>query len=194
KGKLIFYFGTAVSLVVLLIVVVFSHSMYISLIKDNDQLIRTHTQDIANRIELGNLEAVTIAKTMALAQKSGLFGKREASTKYAFNVLTENPGFTGSYFGYEPKAEQDDAAYLEKAGNGAKGLSKSGRFLPYWFVDGNEKGKFKLNPLVDMETSLYYQGCKEKFLSDNKEKYMITEPYFYEGKMIVEQSSPSLLW
>lgn len=190
KGKLIFYFGTAVSLVVLLIVVVFSHSMYISLIKDNDQLIRTHTQDIANRIEVGNLEAVTIAKTMALAQKSGLFGKREASTKYAFNVLTENPGFTGSYFGYEPNADQDDAAYLEKAGNGAKGLSKSGRFLPYWFVDGNEKGKFKLNPLVDMETSLYYQGCKEKFLSDNKEKYMITEPYFYEGKMIVEQSFP----
>jgi len=190
KGKLIFYFGTAVSLVVLLIVVVFSHSMYISLIEDNDQLIRTHTQDIANRIELGNLEAVTIAKTMALAQKSGLFGKREASTKYALNVLTENPGFTGSYFGYEPNADQDDAAYLEKAGNGAKGLSKSGRFLPYWFVDGNEKGKFKLNPLVDMETSLYYQGSKEKFLSDNKEKHMITEPYFYEGKMIVEQSFP----
>jgi len=190
KGKLIFYFGTAVSLVVLLIVAVFSHGMYIRLIKDNDQLIRTDTHDIANRIELGNLEAVTIAKTMALAQKSGLFGKREASTKYALNVLTENPKFTGSYFGYEPNADQDDAAYLEKARNGVKGLSKNGRFLPYWFVDGTQKDKFKLNPLVDMETSLYYQGCKEKFLSDSEEKHMITEPYFYEGKMIVEQTFP----
>ncbi len=190
KGKLIFYFGTAVSLVVLLIVVVFSHSMYIRLIKDNDQLIRTDTHNIANRIEVGNLEAVTIAKTMALAQKSGLFGKREASNKYALNVLTENPQFTGSYFGYEPNADQDDAAYLEKTGSGANGLSKSGRFLPYWFVDGTQKNKFKLNPLVDMETSLYYQGCKEKFLSDSEEKYMITEPYFYEGKMIVEQTFP----
>jgi len=164
--------------------------MYNSLIKDNDQLIRTHTQDIANRIEVGNLEAVTIAKTMALAQKSGLFGKREASIKYALNVLTESPKFTGSYFGYEPNADQDDGAYLERAGNGAKGLSKSGRFLPYWFVDGNQKDKFKLNPLVDMETSLYYQGCKENFLSDSKEKHLITEPYFYEGKMIVEQTFP----
>ena len=190
KGKLIFYFGTAVSLVVLLIVVVFSHSMYIGLTEDNDQLIRTHTQDIADRIEIGNLEAVTIAKTMALAQKSGLFGKRKASTEYAFNVLAENPGITGSYFGYEPNADQDDAAYRENAGNSARGLGKSGRFLPYWFVDGNEKDKFKLNPLVDMETSLYYQGCKEIFLSDNKEKYMITEPYLYEGKMIVEQTFP----
>ena len=193
KGKLIFYFGTAVSLVVLLIVVVFSHSMYISLITDNDQLIRTHTQDIANRIEVGNLEAVTIAKTMAIAQKSGLFGKRKTSTEYALNVLTENQGFTGAYFGYEPNADQNDEAYLEKAGNGAKGLSKSGRFLPYWFVDKTQEDRFKLNPLVDMETSLYYQGCKENFLSDSKEKYMITEPYFYEGKMIVEQTFPIVM-
>ena len=163
KGKLIFYFGTAVSLVVLLIVVVFSHSMYISLIKDNDQLIRTHAQDIANRIELGNLEAVTIAKTMALAQKSGLFGKREASTKYALNVLTESPKFTGSYFGYEPNADQDDGAYLENAGNGAKGLSKSGRFLPYWFIDGTQKDKFKLNLLLTWKPAFITRGVKKTF-------------------------------
>ena len=65
------------------------HKTFI-LIKDNDKLIRAHTQDIANRIEVGNLEAVTIATTMALAQKSGLFGKREASTQYALNILTKN--------------------------------------------------------------------------------------------------------
>jgi methyl-accepting chemotaxis protein len=41
-----------------------------------------------------------------------------------------------------------------------------------------------------METSLYYQGCKERFLSPDPEKYMVTEPYFYEGKMIVEQTYP----
>ena len=190
KGKLIFYFGTAVASVVFLIVAVFSQSMYSSLVKDNDRLIQTHTQDIANKIELRNLEAVTIAKTMALAQKSALFGKREASTLYALNVLSENPGLTGSYFGYEPNADQDDKTYLLQAGDAHKGLGENGRFLPYWFVDGTDRKKFKLNPLVDMEKSLYYQGSKEKFHSDSKEKHMITEPYFYEGKMIVEQTFP----
>ena len=190
RGKLIFYFGMAISLVVLLILSVFSQSMYSNLIKDNDLLIRAHTQEIANKIEEGNLETVTIAKTMALAQKSGLFGKRKASTLYARNILLENPKLTGAYFGYEPNADQDDKAYLEKVGDQKQGLGKEGRFLPYWFVEESDKRKVNINPLIDMENSLYYQGCKEKFLSDSKDKHMITEPYLYEGKMIVEQTFP----
>ncbi|MFH1243793.1 MAG: methyl-accepting chemotaxis protein, partial [Pseudomonadota bacterium] len=190
KGKLVLYFCTTVTLVVLLILVVFLEGMYRYLIKDNDLIIQAHTREIANKIDERNLEAVTIAKTMALAQKSGLFGNREASTLYARNILLENFRLTGSYFGYEPNADQDDKAYLEKSRDKGQGLDKNGRFLPYWFVDQSDKGKVKINPLIDMETSLYYQGCKEKFLSDSKEKYMITEPYFYEGKMIVEQAFP----
>lgn len=190
RGKLIFYFGLTVALVVLLILLVFSQSMYRDLIKNNDLLIKADTREIANRIDKQNLEAVTIAKTMALAQKSGLFGKREISMVYARNILLENPKFTGSYFGYEPDADQNDKAYLEKFGKGNQGLNENGRFLPYWFVDESDKGKVKVNPLIDMEQSLYYQGCKENFLSDNKDKHMITEPYYYEGKMIVEQTFP----
>ncbi|NES24629.1 MAG: methyl-accepting chemotaxis protein [Symploca sp. SIO3E6] len=44
-----------------------------------------------------------------------------------------------------------------------------------------------------METSLYYQGVKEKFLSGASSKYMITEPYPYEGKLIVEQTYPIVI-
>ncbi|NER50390.1 MAG: methyl-accepting chemotaxis protein [Symploca sp. SIO1A3] len=44
-----------------------------------------------------------------------------------------------------------------------------------------------------METSLYYQGVKEKFLSGATTKYMITEPYPYEGKLIVEQTYPIVI-
>ena len=190
RGKLVFYLGITVALVVLLILLVFSQSMYSDLIKNNDLLIKAHMQEIANRIDERNLEAVTIAKTMALAQKSGLFGKRGTSTMYARNILLENPHFTGAYFGYEPNADQNDQAYLEKAGDKKQGLDKNGRFLPYWFVDANDNDKVKVNPLIDMEKSLYYQGCKENFLSGSKDKYMITEPYFYEGKMIVEQTFP----
>ncbi len=190
KGKLIFYFGITVTLVVLLIVAVFSKSMYHSLITENEQLIKAHTREIANKIEEQNLEAVSVAKAMAMAQKSGLFGNRKASTLYARNILLNHPRFTGSYFGYEPNADQDDKAFVEKAGETIKGLGKGGRFLPYWFVEEEGTRSIQLNPLIDMETSLYYQGSKDKFHSSDPEKYMITEPYFYEGKMIVEQTFP----
>jgi len=190
KGRLIFYFGITVIVVVLLIVAVFSRSMYRNLITENEQLIKAHTQVIANEIEEQNLEAVSVAKAMALAQKSGLFGNREASIRYARNILSNYSRFTGSYFGYEPNADQNDSAFLERAGDMSKGLNKEGRFLPYWFVEEGKEGQIKLTPLIDMETSLYYQGCKDKFLSAGPKKYMITEPYFYEGKMIVEQTYP----
>ena len=190
RGKLVLYFGITVTLVVLLIVIVFAQDMYSSSLRDNDLLIQAHIREIANRIDEQNLEAVTVAKTMALAQKSGLFGNREMSTLYARNILSKNSRFTGSYFGYEPNADQDDQAYLEKTGGKVQGLNKNGRFLPYWFFDENDKGKLKIHPLIDMEISFYYQGCKEQFLSGGKDSPLITEPYFYEGKMIVEQTFP----
>jgi len=102
KGRLIFYFGITVTLVVLFIVAAFSRSMYRTLINENDQLIKAHTREIANKIEEQNLEAVSVAKAMALAQKSGLFGNREASIRYARNILLAYPRFTGAYFAYEP--------------------------------------------------------------------------------------------
>jgi len=190
KGRLIFYFGITVTLVVLLIVAAFSRGMYRNLMMENEQLIKANTREIANKIEEQNLEAVSVSKAMALAQMSGLFGNREASTRYARNILSNYPRFTGAYFGYESNADQNDKDFLERAGDIKKGLNSEGRFLPYWFVEKGETGSIKLSPLIDMENSLYYQGCKEKFLSEGPEKYMITEPYFYEGKMIVEQTFP----
>jgi methyl-accepting chemotaxis protein len=41
-----------------------------------------------------------------------------------------------------------------------------------------------------METSLYYQGVKDLFLKTGKPAPMVTEPYVYEDKMIVEQTFP----
>ena len=193
RGKLVVYFGITMALVVVIILVVFSQGMYGNLTKNSKLLIKANTLEIANNINERNLEAVTIAKTMALAQKSGLFGKRKASTLYARNILLGNSKFTGAYFGYERNADQEDRAYLEKTGDEKKGLDKNGRFLPYWFIDESRGGKVKLAPLIDMEKSLYYQGCKDKFLSDKEEKHMITEPYFYEGKMIVEQTFPIVI-
>ncbi|MBI9089239.1 MAG: response regulator [Desulfobacterium sp.] len=124
---------------------------------------------------------------MAMAQENGLFGNRGVSTRYAREVLLRNPGFTGAYFAYEPDADQDDAAYLAENRSEKKTMDKNGRFLPYWFVKDSE---IKLTPLTDMETSLYYQGTKERHNSRAEDRATVTEPYFYEGKIIVEQAFP----
>jgi len=199
--KIIIFIGLAIFLQVTLISSFFIKEMYDTLRESTQRNILTNLTEVAQKIEYSNVEAITVVKTMALAEESGLFGKRSASSNYAKQILVENPQFTGAYFGYEPNADQNDQEYLQKLGQNTSELDANGRFLPYWFreqiphwsrqqVNYNQ---IKLNPLIDMETSLYYQGVKEKFLSGSPSKYMITEPYSYEGKLIVEQTYPIVI-
>ncbi|MCP4118583.1 MAG: response regulator [Desulfobacteraceae bacterium] len=153
-------------------------------------MIRANLEEVAGQIENANRIAVTVPMIMAMAQENGLFGNRGASTRFAREVLIRNPGFTGAYFGYEPNADRDDGAYLTENQSEKNAMDENGRFLPYWFVNGSE---IKLTPLIDMETSLYYQGTKKRYHSGAEDSAMVTEPYFYEGKMIVEQAFPIII-
>ncbi len=109
-------------------------------------------------------------------------------------MLEEMPELTGSYIGYEPNADTDDTAFLATLEDPAlrKSMDASGRYLPYWFRDKNDNDKLLLTPLIDMETSLYYRGVHDLFDKAGKPMPMVTEPYVYEGKMIVEQTYPIL--
>ncbi len=144
----------------------------------------------AAEVDDANREAVTVARTMALAQEGGLFGHREESLRYARAVLEEYPQFIGAYFGYEPNADGQDAAYLAAHPYRPDGATDdAGRFLPYWV---RLKGTVSLEPLLQMENpdSLYYRQMKENYQARG-EKYIITEPYLYnDGNYIVEQTSP----
>jgi len=168
-------------------------SMSHNLPKDREDDIGTHLIMAALKVETSNVEAITVAKTMAIAQETGLFGKRKESSHYAKKILEEYTQFTGSYFGYEPNADQDDKEYLHQVGTDHGGLDANGRFLPYWFREIKGPSTITLHPLIDMETSLYYQGVKDKLLSGSQEKYLITEPYVYEGKMMIEQVYPVVI-
>ncbi len=150
---------------------------------------RNNTLTTAKVIDKANIEAVTVARIMALAQKTGMFGDRKHSLKYAKKILMEYPDFVGVYFGYEPDSDGNDLQYRL---NDSK-LSHSdsgGRFLPYWH---REKEQLKLTPLVNMESSLYYSGCKEKYIDSGEENYCIAEPYFYQGRMIIEYTYPVVI-
>jgi len=143
-------------------------------------------EKIALEIERRNGNAVVAAKIMALSQEEGLFGNREASSNFAKRILKEFPQFTGAYFGYDENADNQDTQYSAAPYAGSV-ADAQGRFLPYWYRDGSSMA---VAPLVDMERSLYYDGTRRLMQTSGKAKAMVTEPYIYEGKMIVEQAYP----
>jgi len=161
---------------------------------------REHTltvlaERVAAEVDRENMQAVLTARIMANAQVNGMFGKRERSSIFARDVLLQHPEFTAAYFGYEPNADGQDAEYVGSARAETVGpaFDGSGRFIPYWFRDKKVESRVFLTPLVDMETSLYYQGAKDQFLETGEAEAMVTEPYVYEGKMIVEQTYPIVI-
>lgn len=146
----------------------------------------------AAEIQEGNSIAVLAAQRMAEAQMAGMFGQRAVSLAFARAVLEASPDFTGAYFGYEPDADGQDATRLADV-IPRQAMDDAGRFIPYWFVDPTKGGAIELEPLVDMETSLYYEGAQDAFARTGTPAPMITEPYVYEGKMIVEQVYPIVI-
>jgi PAS domain S-box-containing protein len=191
RMRLLLYMCLPLVVVSSAIIVVRALNAYAMVHEDVEQHLRDVADKVALEIERDNTRAVLAAEMMALAQEAGLFGNREASSDLAQQVLRIYPEFTGAYFGYEPNADGSDAAYAGTPAAEALGpaFDPNGRFIPYWFRDDTQNGKITLTPLVDMN-GLYYKGCKEQFIEQGKPRVMVTEPYVYEGKMIVEQTFP----
>jgi PAS domain S-box-containing protein len=154
--------------------------------------LRNLADQVALEVERENARAVLAAELMAVAQEAGLFGDRVASSALARRVLESYPEFTGAYYGYEPSADGRDGDFAGTPAAAALGTAfdPNGRFIPYWFRDDDKGGQVTLTPLIDMETSLYYDGCRRQYEEKNQALPMITEPYVYEGKMIMEQTYP----
>ena len=150
-----------------------------------EEEINLNTSLAALQIEEANLVSVTIPKTMALAQENGLFGNREASTLYAQQVLRLNTNLTGAYFGYEPNADGQDEASLSDESLKSKlegSIDKDGRFIPYWFRDLKNPSKIEVENLVAMESSLYYQGVKNRFLNYGETTEIDLSAYMSEAE------------
>lgn len=203
-----------------------------NLLRTGKENIKRAVSEVAKEVERENVKSLAIPKTMALAQSNGMFGDREASIAYALAILESNPDLTGAYFGYEPNAEgaDTDNAFLAStfSTDNAKAIDKTGRFLPYWYRGHEDATEILLEPLVDMDTSYYYRGTKNRFLGEpegtgvtdfleNRNSALwteelealvptpssrgglanytgiITEPYIYQGKYIVEQTYPIVI-
>ena len=191
--------GVVPTILILLVIIIFTTTQnYSAALKANENLLRSIAGKVSTEIERGNTRSVVAAKTMAHAQENGLFGNRVESTDYARKMLEAFPEFTGTCFCYEPNADQNDQAYIhseEAKVIPTNSVDKNGRFLPYWYrgKTQEDENQVYLDNLLDMETSLYYQGNKEQFLKYKKSMPMITEPYIYEGKMIMEHTYPIVI-
>ena len=184
-----------------------------------EEILVDRVRMIAADIDRGTLEAVTAAKTMALAVENGLLGRRIDALRLARDVLESHPQFIGVSLGLEPNADGLDAAAAAATAAARRGgpqeaalpapeppadqstpgalarippqaLSPEGRFIPYWFRDRSGGDGILLTPLVMLD-SLYYAGCKERFQDPTQaDKAMVTEPYEYQGRLMVEQTWP----
>jgi two-component system NtrC family sensor kinase len=190
-GRMILYVILPTLLVFALLVSMSTRSALEQLRRVSEDRLFLETSFIAVEIAGETRTAVVSAQRMAEAQVAGMFGDRDASIEYARSVLENTPTITGAYFGYEPNADEMDQESLPKVR--AEAMDGSGRFIPYWFVVPGRGRTIELEPLVDMESSLYYQGAKEAFLKSKKAEPTITEPYVYQGKMIYEQVYPIVI-
>ena len=174
------------------------------------------TRLAAEQVSKVNVQGVTVARAAAAAGEVW-FGGRSESVAYVRDLLEIFPSFAGASVGYEPNADfndakterglknmRDAAEISEGGGIDAYGLrsnptkvtvdewlgrTEGGRFLAYW--NRSEASDLSIEPLRDMETSMYYAGLKKKVESGDKEGYVITEPYLYNNRtLMVEYSAP----
>ena len=171
--------GTAITLTTVIV------SMYNHLIDRAKNEIATNIESAAKEVEKYNFAAVSTAAALAESQQSALFGQRPQTVTFLRNMLLRNMDLYDTWVIYEPDADGQDAAH-----RGKEWHDSTGRFNAVW---DNINGKTVYTHGVDMETSMYYEGVRKNIISGAPSAYLVTEPYLYEGVMMVEHSVPILI-
>jgi methyl-accepting chemotaxis protein len=118
-----------------------------------------------------------IGRTLAATMEGWKGADRAAVVSMLYAVKARNPQVVGTYVGFDPNAfDGADAAHRNEPGADAKG-----RFGPYV---NTLAGKLALDPLVDQETSDYWNLPKHT-LRDS-----VIEPYLYGGVLMTSYTSP----
>ena len=204
------------ALILTTVIVLNSLRMRAVLLTFGEEILRERAHAVAADIERGTTEAVTAARVMALAADHGLLGRRLDSLRFTRAVLESFPEFYAAYYGLEPDADGLDAATAAAVPDGPRSaaavtappatadqatplalarlprqaVTAEGRFTPYWLRGRGGSDAILMAPLSGLD-GLYYEGCRRQFLDPlSPDKAMITEPYDYEGQLMVEQTYP----
>jgi methyl-accepting chemotaxis protein len=215
RGRLALMGLLPMALLLTLLVVVQGWLLFDAHRQGGEALLRMEVQEVAMTYDGSARVSSTVPQVMALAQENGLFGKRHESLAFHRAMLEAFPEFLGTAIAYEPNADGQDASFRAMAAGDEKAaVDEHGRLIAYWYRDAREGGRINLSPLSGLNSSFYYRGVKNRFDGEPESsgvavdgglsklwrdpapggtspiRPMITEPYLYEGKLIVEHVFP----
>ena len=145
----------------------------------------------AAQINASSEAAIKAARAIASEQEAGLFGQRALSIELLKAVLSHDDNITAAYVVYEPNADGKDA--IAATTDPKEWMEADGRFVPYPFRDWSAGDAVAVKKCLDYETSLYYDGVRRDLAESGKARTLVTEPYIYDGQLIVEQSHPIVI-
>lgn len=186
----------AVSVIVVL-VAFNSYRRYMALLQSAEMKLTSDAGELAMRIDASSRVATEVARGLALAQSTGMFGERRETVELLRRTLDQHPDITAAYVCYEPNADGKDATEpiadaTTPPGPRSDGFPETpGRFVPYVYREGEPGNeKIGLKPTTLMESGSYYLVPRDRFRAGEKPSPLVTEPYEYEGQFIVEQTWP----
>ncbi len=141
-----------------------------SAITQGEEIAARYGAIISGEIEASFNTARTLAQSMEAFKESQSFNPRDTINHIMKGILEKNPNFLATWTAWEVDAlDSLDVAYTNGEGHDA-----TGRFIPYWYRDGDA---IKVTPLVDYDK----EGAGDFYLIPfNSGRELITDPYFYE--------------
>ncbi len=138
------------------------------------------TFSAANQVNTDLNEYMTTASVLSAMLNQYESSDRDEVNNILRQILVTNPNFLGVYVAFEPNAfDGMDTDFVNTAGH-----DSTGRFIPYWYREGNTIGQ---DPLVDYDTEVYYQ------LPKTLRRDVVTEPYVYQGQLLSSFVSPIIV-
>ena len=156
---------------------------------DQEELMRITAAEIAFGFDTDNESTLELATMLARLQETGMYGKLPETVALLNALLSSTSGVISAYVDYEPSAipSVQPTPVIPGAFNAA------GRFCPYAWKDWKNGDSIILKPSIDQETSLWFAGLRKEFERTGSREARITEPYVYEGQMMIEQTCPIII-
>ncbi|MGM0771831.1 MAG: histidine kinase dimerization/phosphoacceptor domain -containing protein [Halobacteriota archaeon] len=177
KFKLVLYIVVGISFILSA-----SSIIIISTVTEQEEQLAYHdsiqnAKSFAHQYNADMKANMAIASSLAALMVQYDSADRDETNEMLKQLLLENPHLIGAYVGFEPNAfDGRDAEFV-----GTEGHDDTGRFVPWW---NTINGPISVEPLVDYETSEYYQGPK------TLKRNVVTEPYLYQGALMVSYDAP----
>ena len=166
---------------------------YTGMLSEQERALVSTAKLSAAVIEDSNNNILNLVQVVARVQEAGMFGQRAETLAMLDALLRSNPDLIGICVGYEPNADGKDAQSLADASLPRESMDPGGRFIPYVWRDWSAGDRISMKNLTNLSTGLYYGGMKARWETQGARTPRCTEPYAYDGQLIVEQAAPIII-